>query len=224
MKKCSPYTYQFLLCLQNHLQRPVHNVIFRYSCIVHYQEIAENPGHHLTLASAITSKSVGFDTNVILSQSHHTYLTYAKTRLFGRASGMRIKLISERDFFGEMTTKKVDALGGEVEQIKSRMDESFSTMKNRMGSRLGGLEEMIKKLIEMQSQAPPTAPITNPHHDLTGGPVAESKGKEIGREEFDEESSFHQDPPPRAPIRGGIGVSEEGTTRRELYDWIYGVL
>ncbi|KAH0464601.1 hypothetical protein IEQ34_007387 [Dendrobium chrysotoxum] len=83
-------------------------------------------------------------------------------------------------------------------------------MENRMKSRFGGIEKMIKKLMEMQPQAPPLVPIANPNHNLTWGPLAKSNGKEIEREEFDKESSFHQEPPPRAPIRGGIEFSEGG--------------
>ncbi|KAH0470911.1 hypothetical protein IEQ34_000634 [Dendrobium chrysotoxum] len=46
---------------------------------------------------------------------------------------------------------------------------------------------------------------------------AKSKGKEIERKGFDEESFVHQEPPPRAPIKGGSGFPEEETTRRELH-------
>ncbi|KAH0466830.1 hypothetical protein IEQ34_004068 [Dendrobium chrysotoxum] len=64
------------------------------------------------------------------------------------------------------------------------------------------LKEMMKKLMEIRSKTPPTIPITNPNQDLIRIPLVESKGKEIGREELDEKSSFHQEPPPRAPRRG----------------------
>ncbi|KAH0467767.1 hypothetical protein IEQ34_002800 [Dendrobium chrysotoxum] len=90
-------------------------------------------------------------------------------------------------------------------------------MENRMESRFEGMEEMMRKLIEIQSKTPPAVPIANPHHDLTGILLAESKWKDIGREEFDEESSFHQKSPPRAPIRGGIRVLDGGITGREFY-------
>ncbi|KAH0434366.1 hypothetical protein IEQ34_026840 [Dendrobium chrysotoxum] len=95
-----------------------------------------------------------------------------------------------------MAAKKVDALEWEVEQIKSGKEERFSTLENQMESRLGGIEKMIKKLMEMQSKAPTAAPIANPQHNLTGVPLTESKGKEIGHEEFDEAIFFHQEPPP----------------------------
>ncbi|KAH0437039.1 hypothetical protein IEQ34_026302 [Dendrobium chrysotoxum] len=79
------------------------------------------------------------------------------------------------------------------------------------------LEEMMRKLMEMRSKIPPTVPIANPNQDLIGIPLAESKRNEIGREEFDEKSSFHQVPPLRAPRRGEIGFSDGGIARREFY-------
>ncbi|PKU63333.1 hypothetical protein MA16_Dca013377 [Dendrobium catenatum] len=112
-----------------------------------------------------------------------------------------------------MATKKVEALGGELAQIKSGMEEKFSTME-RMEGRLGGIEKIIKKLMEMQSQASWAVPITSPHHNLTKGPMAKLKGKEIEREEFDEKSSFHQEPPLRTLIMGGIEVSKGGTAEK----------
>ncbi|KAH0453936.1 hypothetical protein IEQ34_018260 [Dendrobium chrysotoxum] len=75
-----------------------------------------------------------------------------------------------------------------------------------MESRFGGMKEMMRKLIEIQSKTPPAVSSANPHHDLIEIPLAESKGKKIVLEEFDEENSFHQEPPPRAPIRGRIRV------------------
>ncbi|KAL0918098.1 hypothetical protein M5K25_010088 [Dendrobium thyrsiflorum] len=74
-----------------------------------------------------------------------------------------------------------------------------------------GVEEMIRKLVEMQSKTPLTIPTTNLHHDSVEIPLAESKGNEIGREKFDEESSFHQEPPSRVSLRGVIGFLERGT-------------
>ncbi|KAL0918887.1 hypothetical protein M5K25_010934 [Dendrobium thyrsiflorum] len=91
-----------------------------------------------------------------------------------------------------------------------------------MESRLGGMEEMIKKLMEMQFKAPQAIPIANPQRDLTGVPLAESKGKEIEREEFNEASFFHQEPPPGAPRRGGLGFPDEKIVGREFYGGIYG--
>ncbi|KAH0466897.1 hypothetical protein IEQ34_004135 [Dendrobium chrysotoxum] len=64
-------------------------------------------------------------------------------------------------------------------------------MENQMESRFGELEEMMRKLMEIQFKTPLAVPIANPNQDLTGIPLAESKRKEIKREEFDEESFFH---------------------------------
>ncbi|KAL0923703.1 hypothetical protein M5K25_007770 [Dendrobium thyrsiflorum] len=123
-----------------------------------------------------------------------------------------------------MTTKKVDALKGKVEKIKSRMGEKFSTidgrfsaMENQMKSRFGGLEKMMRKLMEMQSKTPLAVSIVNLNQDLTEIPLAKSKGNEIGQKELDEESFFYQEPPPRAPTRDGSGFPDGGTVRREFY-------
>ncbi|KAH0457545.1 hypothetical protein IEQ34_012860 [Dendrobium chrysotoxum] len=83
---------------------------------------------------------------------------------------------------------------------------------------------MMRKLIEMRSKTPPTVPIAIPNQDLIGIPLVETKGKEIGREEFDEESSLHQEPPPRAPIRGRIVFPDGGTARMEFRDRGGGVI
>ncbi|KAI0497768.1 hypothetical protein KFK09_021003 [Dendrobium nobile] len=74
------------------------------------------------------------------------------------------------------------------------------------------LEKMMKKLMDMQSKIPPTVPIANLNQDLIGIPLAESKRKEIEREEFGEKSFFHQEPPLRAARMGEIGFSNEETT------------
>ncbi|KAH0454575.1 hypothetical protein IEQ34_016499 [Dendrobium chrysotoxum] len=79
------------------------------------------------------------------------------------------------------------------------------------------MEKIMRKLMEMQSKTPPMVPIANPNQDLIGIPLDKFKGKEIGREEFDEKSSFHQKLPPRTPKRGEIGFSDEGTAIREFY-------
>ncbi|KAL0909704.1 hypothetical protein M5K25_020595 [Dendrobium thyrsiflorum] len=68
-----------------------------------------------------------------------------------------------------------------------------------------------EKLIEMQTKTPPTIPRANPQNDLTRIPLVESKVKEIVREEFDDENSFYQEPPPKTPIRDGIRVSDGGS-------------
>ncbi|KAH0457875.1 hypothetical protein IEQ34_013190 [Dendrobium chrysotoxum] len=78
------------------------------------------------------------------------------------------------------------------------------------------LEEMMRKLMEKRSKTPLTVPITNPNQDLTWIPLAKSKGKEIGRKGFDEESFVDQEPPPKAPIKGGSGFPEGGTAIMEL--------
>ncbi|KAH0453436.1 hypothetical protein IEQ34_017760 [Dendrobium chrysotoxum] len=75
---------------------------------------------------------------------------------------------------------------------------------------------MMRKLMEMQSKTPSIIPIANPNQNLIRIPLAKSKGKEVGRKEFDEKSSFHQEPPSRAS-RGEIGFSDGGTTEREFY-------
>ncbi|KAH0450591.1 hypothetical protein IEQ34_021283 [Dendrobium chrysotoxum] len=121
-----------------------------------------------------------------------------------------IKLVSERGFWRD-GSKKIDVLKGKMEQSKSDMEEKFLTMENRMESPFGGIEEVLRKLMNMQSKTPPVVPITDPNQDLIGIPLAKSKGKEIGRKGFNEESFFHQEPPPRAPIKGGSGFPEEET-------------
>ncbi|KAI0499967.1 hypothetical protein KFK09_018175 [Dendrobium nobile] len=85
-----------------------------------------------------------------------------------------------------------------------------------MESRLGGMEEKKLKLIEMQSKTSPTILITNPNQDCTGIPLTKTKGKEIGREKFNDDSFFHQEPPFKASIRcesgfldwGGVGAAK----------------
>ncbi|KAH0451994.1 hypothetical protein IEQ34_019293 [Dendrobium chrysotoxum] len=116
-----------------------------------------------------------------------------------------------------MAAKEMDVLKGKMEQIKSGVKEIFSTMENRMESRFGGSEEILKKLIEMQSKTPPAIPIANPHHDLIEILLAKSKRKEIRRKDFGEKISFHQEPPPIAQIRGGIGFSIGGRAGRKIY-------
>ncbi|KAH0457669.1 hypothetical protein IEQ34_012984 [Dendrobium chrysotoxum] len=75
------------------------------------------------------------------------------------------------------------------------------------------MEEMLRRLLEMQTKPSRVVPMANPNQDLTGISLAESKGKEIKQEEFDEGSFFHQEPPPVALIRGGSGFLHEGTTK-----------
>ncbi|KAH0452770.1 hypothetical protein IEQ34_017094 [Dendrobium chrysotoxum] len=59
--------------------------------------------------------------------------------------------------------------------------------------------------------------MANVNQDLIGIPLAKSRGKEIERKEFNEKSFFHQDPPLGAPIRGGSGLTNEGTTMRDCF-------
>ncbi|KAL0905277.1 hypothetical protein M5K25_023685 [Dendrobium thyrsiflorum] len=115
----------------------------------------------------------------------------------------RVVRLKIKQGFEEMTAKKVDALEGKVEQIKYQIKKfsiikgRFLAIENRMESLFGGLEEMMRKLMEMQSKTPPAE-------------------KEIEREEFDKESFKHQKPPPRAPIRDGSGFLDRGTVRSEF--------
>ncbi|KAL0913627.1 hypothetical protein M5K25_017105 [Dendrobium thyrsiflorum] len=60
-------------------------------------------------------------------------------------------------------------------RISSQPWKEGSSMKNR----LGRLEEMMRKLMEMQSKYPLAVLIANPNQILTGIPLAESKGKGI---------------------------------------------
>ncbi|KAL0916122.1 hypothetical protein M5K25_013606 [Dendrobium thyrsiflorum] len=96
---------------------------------------------------------------------------------------------------------------------RNTMEVSFSSMENRFG----GVEEMIRKLIEMKSKTPLMVLIANPNPELTRIPLAKSKRKEIEQKGFDEESFFYKEPLPRAPIRRGIGVPNGGTAGRGFY-------
>ncbi|KAH0455521.1 hypothetical protein IEQ34_015553 [Dendrobium chrysotoxum] len=82
-----------------------------------------------------------------------------------------------------MTAKKVEALERKMEQIKSDVEKKFSTMERRftsMENRLGRVE-MLRKLMEIQSETPLAVPIAKPNQDLTEIPLAKFKGKEIER-------------------------------------------
>ncbi|KAL0924919.1 hypothetical protein M5K25_005779 [Dendrobium thyrsiflorum] len=79
------------------------------------------------------------------------------------------------------------------------------------------MEEMLRRLFEMQTKTSLVVPMPNPNQDLIEIPLAESKGKEIDQEEFDEGSFFHQDPPPRALISGGLGFLDDGTTKEKSF-------
>ncbi|KAH0453927.1 hypothetical protein IEQ34_018251 [Dendrobium chrysotoxum] len=86
----------------------------------------------------------------------------------------------------------------------------------RMESRFGRIQEMLRRLMKLQSKTPSVVPITNPNQDLTGILLAEYKEKEIRRKGYDEESFIHQEPPPRASIKGGSRFPKEEIARREL--------
>ncbi|KAH0467521.1 hypothetical protein IEQ34_004759 [Dendrobium chrysotoxum] len=81
-----------------------------------------------------------------------------------------------------------------MEEKFSTIEGRFLAMENRMKRRFGGLEEMMRKLMEMQSKTPLAVPITNPNQDLIEIPFVEFKRKEIRGEEFDEKSFFQQEP------------------------------
>ncbi|KAL0922733.1 hypothetical protein M5K25_006746 [Dendrobium thyrsiflorum] len=49
------------------------------------------------------------------------------------------------------------------------------------------MEEMLRKLMEMQFKTPLTGPIAKPNQDLTKIPLAESKGREIRRSSMRED-------------------------------------
>ncbi|KAH0467739.1 hypothetical protein IEQ34_002772 [Dendrobium chrysotoxum] len=107
----------------------------------------------------------------------------------GRFSTVEEKLSSIENRFEkleDMMKKKIE--------MQSKASLAFPKAKPK-GKKI--LEEMMRKLMKMQSKTPPTIPIANPNQDLIRIPLVEYKGKEIGRGEFDEESSFHQEPPPR---------------------------
>ncbi|KAL0928511.1 hypothetical protein M5K25_000395 [Dendrobium thyrsiflorum] len=79
------------------------------------------------------------------------------------------------------------------------------------------MEEMLRRLLEMQTKTSLVVPMANLNQDLTGIPLAESKGREIGQEEFDEGSFFHQKTPPMALIRSGSGCLDERTTKMKSF-------
>ncbi|PKU75715.1 hypothetical protein MA16_Dca015595 [Dendrobium catenatum] len=82
---------------------------------------------------------------------------------------------------------------------------------------------MARKHMEMLSKTPPTAPIANPNQDLIGILLAKSKGKKVERKEFDEKSSFHQEPPSTTSRKGEIGFSngrqQKGSFIVEVMEW-----
>ncbi|KAH0451569.1 hypothetical protein IEQ34_018868 [Dendrobium chrysotoxum] len=126
-----------------------------------------------------------------------------------------------------MADKKVDELEERLEveiiQMKSEISylqtqvsylkKDISVIHEKFDSKFSIMEEMLRRLLEMQTKTSRVVPMANPNQDLIGIPLAESKRKEIRQEEFDEGSFFHQEPPPIAPTRGGSGFLDEGTTK-----------
>ncbi|KAH0468957.1 hypothetical protein IEQ34_002189 [Dendrobium chrysotoxum] len=128
----------------------------------------------------------------------------------------RVEALEEK-LEGEVGKHRADV--GSMKECISAMEGRFGNLKDMMkkiiemqlktlpvvptaeSKRKKILEEMMRKLMEMRSKTPPTVPIVNPNQNLIRIPLAESKGKEIGRKEFDEKSSFHQEPSSRAPRR-----------------------
>ncbi|KAH0460167.1 hypothetical protein IEQ34_010830 [Dendrobium chrysotoxum] len=86
-----------------------------------------------------------------------------------------------------------------------------------MENRFRRVEEMLRRLLEMQTKTLLGVPMANPNQNLTEIPLADSKGNEIGQEEFDEGSFFHQEPSLGAPIRGGSIFLDERTTKRKSF-------
>ncbi|KAH0458993.1 hypothetical protein IEQ34_011807 [Dendrobium chrysotoxum] len=103
-----------------------------------------------------------------------------------------------------------------MEEKFSTIEGRFLAMKNWMKSQFGGSEEMMRKLMEMQSKTLLAILIANPNKYLIEIPLAKSKEKEIEQKKFDEESFFYQEPPHRALIRSIFGFSDGGTTMREF--------
>ncbi|KAL0918268.1 hypothetical protein M5K25_010267 [Dendrobium thyrsiflorum] len=115
----------------------------------------------------------------------------------------------------------MEALEGKMEQFKTSVEkfstikERFSYMENNIENRFRRVEEMLRRLLDMQTKTSPVVPMANPNQDLTEIPLVESKGKEIEQEEFNERSFFHHESPPGAPISGGLGFLDEGTTKEK---------
>ncbi|KAL0928644.1 hypothetical protein M5K25_000552 [Dendrobium thyrsiflorum] len=99
-----------------------------------------------------------------------------------------------------MAAKKMDALEGEMEQIRvkmeeknfgmeenySRMERKFTTaegMLSSMENYFENMEDMMKKLIEMQSKA------------SSAIPRADMKGKKVQEDDDEVESVLSQGPP-----------------------------
>ncbi|KAH0459727.1 hypothetical protein IEQ34_012541 [Dendrobium chrysotoxum] len=102
--------------------------------------------------------------------------------------------------------KKMDALEGEMEQLKVGVEEKYVGVEGRLSAienRFRNFEEMMKKMLETQSKASTTI--------LRGEPG----GKEIQEDGGELEIVFHKGPPCGALLVGGWGYSEGRTTRRE---------
>ncbi|KAH0460558.1 hypothetical protein IEQ34_011221 [Dendrobium chrysotoxum] len=128
----------------------------------------------------------------------------------GRFSTVEGRLSSIENCF-----EKLEDMMKKMIEIQSKASLAIPTAKPN-GKEI--LQEMMRKLMEMQSKTPSMISIANPNQDSIGIPLVEFEGKEIEWEEFDQESTFHQEPPPRATIRGGIVFPNGGTARREFCD------
>ncbi|KAL0926809.1 hypothetical protein M5K25_003060 [Dendrobium thyrsiflorum] len=75
-----------------------------------------------------------------------------------------LKLVAKQAEEGKiqlMTTKKMDALEGEMEQLKAGAEEKYSGVEGRLSAienRFGNFEEIMKKMLEMQSKASSAIP------------------------------------------------------------------
>ncbi|KAL0919992.1 hypothetical protein M5K25_009088 [Dendrobium thyrsiflorum] len=90
-----------------------------------------------------------------------------------------------------MIAKKMEALEGEMKQLRVGMEEKYSGMEKFTtvegafihGKHFENLEDMMRKLIEMQSKT------------LSAFPTADLKGKKVQEDDDKVESVFPQDHP-----------------------------
>ncbi|KAH0465216.1 hypothetical protein IEQ34_005319 [Dendrobium chrysotoxum] len=187
--------------------------LFVYGCLVD------------NLRSRVTSSRVFLDYRLVESSEPLSWLAFVvttvlQTCLVGRHLRSRVtssKLFLAPKVEGLLLIGEKSLLEGGGEIINPRR-KIFNHGESNREHRFGRLEEMMKKLIEMKSKTPLVVLMANPNHNLIEIPLAEFKGKEIGLEEFEEESFFHQEPPPGDPVRCRSGFSDVGTIRRKFYD------
>ncbi|KAH0455581.1 hypothetical protein IEQ34_015613 [Dendrobium chrysotoxum] len=86
-----------------------------------------------------------------------------------------------------------------------------------MENRFGGLEEMMRKLLEMQSKTPPTVPMANPNQELIRIPLVESKRKEIRWEGVRRGEFLSSKATSWGSDKGGSRFLDEGTIRRKFF-------